>query len=148
MRIAEAIIKKSRTVILILIGLGILYLGLKLLAWWITPYVCRIDYKERIEHLGGFIEFRKQCEQIFPLVKNSPEMIDNPTGLPKIISQLNPTGLCIHSKDPYVLTIVLSGGFMHSAILVVMDTTTNYKPQIGNNWVRKELSRGVFYFRE
>lgn len=97
---------------------------------------------------GGYAALMAASESIYKQIDPDGNGMADPNSYPPIIVALKPQAVAIHTETPPTLLIQTLGGFNHQGLLVVLDKNTNEKPTIGNNWVRNELSPGVFEFRE
>ena len=101
-----------------------------------------------IQANGGFAALMAASEFVYKQINPDGDGYADANIYPPIIAALKPQAVAIHEKDPPTLLIQTLGGFSHQGLLVVLGGNTNYKPDIGHNWVRKELSPGVYEFRE
>ena len=97
---------------------------------------------------GGYAALVAASELVYKQISPDGDGYADANTYPPIIAALKPQYVAIHSKTPPTLVIQTLGGFYHQGLLVVLDKNSNDAPTIGNNWVRKELSPGVFEFRE
>ena len=95
---------------------------------------------------GGYAALMAASELMYEQLKSGTTV--DPNSYPLIIAALKPQVVAIHAETPPTLLIQTRGGFSHQGLLVVLDRNATAKPNIGNDWVRKELSPGVFEFRE
>lgn len=65
---------------------------------------------------------------------------------PPTIATLAPQFVRIHSDSPPAINIQTSGGFYHAGYIVVLATNALHKPS--QKWLRKEVSPGIWEYRE
>ena len=97
---------------------------------------------------GGYAALVAASVSVYKQIDPEGNGIADTNSYPPIITALKPQVVAIHAETPPTLLIQTLGGFRHQGLLVVLDKNATEKPTIGNNWVRKELSPGVFEFRE
>ena len=97
---------------------------------------------------GGYAALLDASESIYKQIDPAGNGIADTNSYPPIIAALKPQVVAIHAEAPPTLLIQTLGGFNHQGLLVVLDKNATDKPTIGHNWVRNELSPGVFEFRE
>ena len=97
---------------------------------------------------GGYAALMAASEVVYKQINPDGDGYADTNTFPPIISALKPQSVAIHTKDPPTLVIQTLGGFSHQGLLVVLDKNATDKPTIGHNWVRNEISPGVFEFKE
>ena len=109
------------------------------------PVPPKIDHDTVIKNHGGYEALRADANAMFVTATNDCVA---PSNYSPLIKFLAPQYVAVQQKEPPVLIIQTMGGFHHRGLLVVVGTNTNYRPEIGHGWARKELAPCVFEFEE
>jgi len=123
-------------------------LGASILVAGCLPVPPKTDHDAIIRRNGGYAVLRTEAEAAYEAMASVQADFLDPSNYPPAIKALSPQIVQAREVKPPVLMIQTMGGFNHRGLLVVLGTNTNYRPSNGHGWVRKELSPGVFEFRE
>jgi len=110
-----------------------------------TPY--KTNYDKLIRQSGGYAALRSECVALLPELTNAPTPLRG-TNLPPLIASLNPQYVAFRETSPEGVNIILSGGFFHACIYVVLDEHDNSYVSMGSIFTKKKLSDGVYLFKE
>jgi len=110
-----------------------------------TPY--KTNYDKLIRQGGGYPALRSECLALMPELTNATDSVRG-ADLPPLIASLNPQYVVFRETKPEGINIILSGGFFHACIYVVLDEHDNSYVSMGSIFTKKKLSDGVYLFRE
>ena len=113
------------------------------------PPSYKTNYDKLIIQGGGYSALRSECISLLPKLTNTTELVRvRGTDLPPLIASLDPQYVLFRESKPEGVTIVLSGGFCHSCIYVVLDEHDKSYVSMGSIFSKKKLSDGVYLFKE
>lgn len=115
----------------------------------IRHLVLPTDYDSLIRQHGGYDRLRVECAALYPCLTDTNQYVRiQGTNLPPLVAMLNPQYVTLGPHRPQSVNIVLSGGFYHACMLVVLDEQDASYVDMGSLFTKKTLSEGVYLFRE
>lgn len=113
----------------------------------VLPPPYKTNYDKLIRQGGGYPALRSECVALLPKLTNTTEFVRG-TNLPPLIASLNPQYVAFRETKPEGVNIILSGGFFHACIYVVLDEHDTSYVSMGSIFTKKKLSDGVYLFKE
>lgn len=141
----------KKTIRFILRALGILaallVVAFIVLRHFMLPPPYKTNYDKLIRQSGGYSVLRSECTALLPKLTNTTEFVRG-TNLPPLIASLDPQYVAFQETEPEGVNIILSGGFYHACIYVVLDEHDESYVSMGSIFTKKKLSDGVYLFKE